>query len=124
MTPSSQSARASRSDGHYVKSLICDPKAKYFIRQGVLNDYSVGIINPEVRRVGDPAFRHLDPQGKAIGGYVTGRMDGSSKIGESPCRPRSQLREQLSLAKSALPMAAPSSPAPGPANRLRKARIS
>ena len=64
-------------DGHWVKSRICDPLAKHFIRQGVLNDYSVGISNPDFR-YGD---RKLDPQGKALR-VITGRPDGSSRIAE------------------------------------------
>ena len=36
-------------DGHYVKSLDRDPLAKHFIRAGVLNDYSVGISDPDFR---------------------------------------------------------------------------
>lgn len=68
-------------DGHYVRARIADPKAKHFIREGVLNDFSVGIMNPDVRK-GDPRFRHLDPQGKAIHGIITGRPDGLSGFGE------------------------------------------
>ena len=64
-------------NGHYVTSLIADPLAKHFIRQGVLNDYSVGISMPD--------FRHrdarLDPQGKALR-IITGRADGLSRIAE------------------------------------------
>ena len=68
-------------DGHYVKALIAEPVAKHLIRQKVLNDWSVGIMNPDVRK-NDPRFRHLDPQGKAIHGVITGRPDGLSEIGE------------------------------------------
>ena len=64
-------------DGHYVKSLIADPLAKHFIRQGVLNDYSVGISGPDFR-YGD---RRLDPEGKALR-VITGKADGSSRVVE------------------------------------------
>ena len=64
---------------HYVKSLIADPKAKHFIRQGILGAYSVGISHPDIRYGG---FPHLDPQGKAIKGIITGRTDGLSEIAE------------------------------------------
>ena len=66
-------------DGHYVKSLIADPKAKHFIRQGILGAYSVGISHPDIRYGG---FPHLDPEGKAIKGIITGRNDGLSEIAE------------------------------------------
>ena len=64
-------------DGHYVKSLICDPLAKHFIRNKILNDYSVGISNPDFR-YGD---RNLDPEGKALR-IITGKADGSSRVVE------------------------------------------
>jgi hypothetical protein len=66
-------------DGHYVKSLICDPLAKHFVRTGVLNDYSVGISMPHIKFGPDKA---LDPRGAATGGIITGRPDGLSKIAE------------------------------------------
>lgn len=66
-------------DGHYVKSMISDPLAKHFIRTGVLNDYSVGISMPHIKFGPDKA---LDPRGAAIGGIITGRPDGLSKIAE------------------------------------------
>lgn len=68
-------------DGHYVKGLIADPVAKHLVRSRVLNDWSVGIMNPDIRK-GDPKFRHLDPAGKAVNGVITGRDDGLSQIGE------------------------------------------
>ena len=68
-------------DGHYVKALIADPTAKHLIRSKVLNDFSVGIMNPDVRR-GDPKFRHLDPAGKAVNGVITDRSDGLTGLGE------------------------------------------
>ena len=64
-------------EGHYVRSKICDPLAKHLIREGVLNDYSVGISNPDFR-YGD---RRLDPEGKALR-IITGKPDGSSRIAE------------------------------------------
>ena len=64
-------------DGHYVTSLIADPLAKHFIRNGILNDYSVGISMPGFRQR-DP---RLDPQGKALR-IITGRSDGLSRIAE------------------------------------------
>ena len=51
-------------DGHYVKSLICDPLAKHFIRAGVLNDYSVGISEPD--------FRYRDSQARPAGQGAAG----------------------------------------------------
>ena len=68
-------------DGHYVKALIAEPTAKHLIRSKVLNDFSVGIMNPDVR-VGDPKFRHLDPMGKAVRGVITDRPDGLTALGE------------------------------------------
>ena len=66
-------------DGHYVKSLICDPLAKHFIRTGVLGDYSVGISMPHIKF---GPHKTLDPRGEATGGIITGRPDGLSKIAE------------------------------------------
>jgi hypothetical protein len=68
-------------DGHHVKGLIADPVAKHLVRTKVLNDWSIGIMLPDVRK-NDPRFRHLDPQGKAVNGVITGRPDGLSQIGE------------------------------------------
>jgi hypothetical protein len=68
-------------DGHYVKALIADPTAKHLIRSKVLNDFSIGIMNPDVR-VGDPRFKHLDPAGKAVHGVITDRADGMTGLGE------------------------------------------
>ena len=65
-------------DGHWVKSMIADPKAKHFIRTGILTSYSVGISRPDIR-YGDPK---LDPEGKAAGGVITGRRDGLTEIAE------------------------------------------
>ena len=48
-------------DGHYVKSLIADPKAKHFIRQGILTAYSVGISHPGVLRRRPPGPPSPDP---------------------------------------------------------------
>jgi hypothetical protein len=50
-------------DGHYVKSLIVDPNAKHKIRNGIFNDYSVGIAFPQIDR---------DPLGKALNGVIRG----------------------------------------------------
>ena len=68
-------------DGHYVRALIAEPTAKHLVRTGILNDFSVGIMNPDIRR-GDPSFKHLDPAGKAVNGVITGRPDGMTRIGE------------------------------------------
>ena len=68
-------------DGHYVKALIAEPTAKHLIRTKVLNDFSVGIMNPDIR-VGDPRFKHLDPMGKAVRGVITDRPDGPTALGE------------------------------------------
>ena len=84
-------------DGHYVKSLICDPLAKHFIRAGVLNDYSVGISEPDFR------YRDskLDPQGKALR-IITGRPDGRSSIAEiSICDRGSNFNSSFQIVKSA-----------------------
>jgi hypothetical protein len=68
-------------DGTFVKSRVVEPVAVKLVKAGVLQDYSVGIMNPDIRR-GDPRFKHLDPMGKAVNGVITGRDDGMSKIGE------------------------------------------
>jgi hypothetical protein len=84
-------------DGHYVKSLICDPLAKHFIRNKVLNDYSVGISEPDFR-YRDPK---LDPQGKALR-VITGRPDGRSRIAEiSICDRGSNFNSSFQIVKSA-----------------------
>src|SRR5208337_2808081 len=84
-------------DGHWVKSLICDPLAKHFVRQKVLNDYSVGISEPDFR------YRDskLDPQGKALR-VITGRPDGRSRIAEiSICDRGSNFNSSFRIVKSA-----------------------
>jgi hypothetical protein len=68
-------------EGTWVKTRVVEPVAVRLVRSGVLQDYSVGIMNPDIRR-GDPRFRHLDPHGKAVNGVITGREDGLSKIAE------------------------------------------
>jgi hypothetical protein len=86
-------------DGHYVRSLICDPLAKHFIRTGVLNDYSVGISNPHIKFGPDKA---LDPRGAATGGIITGRPDGQSKIAELSVVDRgANFNSRFQIAKSA-----------------------
>ena len=67
--------------GHQIRARVVEPVAVKLVKAGVLQDFSVGIMNPDIRR-GDPKFRHLDPQGKAVNGIITGRDDGLSKIGE------------------------------------------
>jgi len=67
--------------GHQIRARVIEPVAVKLVRAGVLQDFSVGIMNPDVR-VRDPRFAHLDPQGKAVNGVITGRDDGLSKIGE------------------------------------------
>lgn len=84
-------------DGHYVRSLICEPVAKHLIRQKVLNDYSVGISNPDFR-YGD---RKLDPEGKALR-VITGKTDGSSRIAELSVVDRgSNFNSRFQMVKSA-----------------------
>jgi hypothetical protein len=68
-------------DGHFVKALIVEPVAKELVRKGVLRDWSVGIMHPDIR-IGDPRFKHLDPEHKAVNGVITGRADGLSGFGE------------------------------------------
>jgi hypothetical protein len=68
-------------DGHRIKVRIGDPVAKHLIRIGALNDFSIGISNPEIRK-GDPRFRHLDPMGKAVNGVITDRPDGKTGLAE------------------------------------------
>lgn len=67
---------------HEVRALIAEPVAKHLVRTGVLNDYSVGICHPGIVPCGDPRFRHLDPMGKALGGYITDHPDGLTELGE------------------------------------------
>jgi hypothetical protein len=67
--------------GHDIGVTVVEPVAVRLVKAGVLQDFSVGIINPDIRR-GDPALKHLDPHGKAVNGIITGRADGLSKIGE------------------------------------------
>ena len=84
-------------DGHYVKSLIADPKAKHFIRMGIISDYSVGISNPDFR-YRDPT---LDPAGKAAR-IITGRPDGSTRISELSIVDRgSNFNTKFQIAKAA-----------------------
>lgn len=88
-------------DGHNVRALIADPIAKHFIRTGILNDWSIGIMNPDIRR-GDPAFKHLDPAGKAINGVITDRADGLTGLGEISVVDRgSNYGTKFSLCKAA-----------------------
>ena len=68
-------------DGHSIKVRIGDPVAKHLIRIGALNDFSIGILRPDIRK-GDPRFRHLDPAGKAVHGVITDRPDGTTELGE------------------------------------------
>ena len=78
-TRSGRSARVTKSTSprtaHWVKALICDPLAKHFIRNGVLNDYSVGISNPDFRY----RDRKLDPRGQ-------GAPDHHRQAGRFHCR--------------------------------------
>ncbi len=84
-------------DGHWVKSLISDPLAKHFIRQGVLNDYSVGISDPDFRY----QDRKLDPHGKALR-IITGRPDGRTRVAElSVCDRGSNFNSRFTMVKSA-----------------------
>jgi hypothetical protein len=69
-------------EGHSVRARVVEPVAVKLVKAGVLQDFSVGIMNPDIRRHTDPAVKHLDPQGKAVNGVITGRADGMSKIGE------------------------------------------
>jgi hypothetical protein len=88
-------------DGHYVRALIAEPTAKHLVRSGVLNDFSVGIMNPDIRR-GDPSLSHLDPAGKAVNGIITGRPDGMTRIGEVSAVDRgSNFGTKFSMCKAA-----------------------
>jgi len=88
-------------DGHYVKALVVEPVAKKLVRKGVLQDFSVGIMNPDIR-VHDPAFKHLPNWDKAINGVLTGRQDGLSKIGEvSLCDRGSNFGTRFTMVKAA-----------------------
>ena len=88
-------------DGHYVRALIAEPTAKHLVRTKILNDFSVGIMNPDVRR-GDPSFKHLDPMGKAVNGVITGRPDGMTRIGEVSAVDRgSNFGTKFSMCKAA-----------------------
>jgi ribosomal protein L37E len=69
-------------EGHSVRARVVEPVAVKLVKAGVLQDFSVGIMNPDIRRSTDPTVKHLDPQGKAVNGVITGRADGLSKIGE------------------------------------------
>lgn len=68
-------------DGHNVRARVVEPVAVKLVKAGVLQDFSIGIMNPDIRR-GDPRFKHLDPMGKAVNGIITGRDDGLTKVGE------------------------------------------
>ena len=88
-------------DGHVVRATIADPLAKHLIRTGVLSDFSVGIVNPDVRK-GDPRFRHLDPMGKAVNGVITDRGDGSTGLAEiSICDRGANYGASFSMVKAA-----------------------
>ena len=92
---------ADPSGGTWVKSLVVEPVAKELVRKGVLKDYSIGIMHPDIR-LADPRFQHLDPQGKAINGVITGRPDGLSKIGElTICDRGSNFGTRFQIAKAA-----------------------
>jgi hypothetical protein len=69
-------------EGHSVRARVVEPVAVKLVKAGVLQDFSVGIMNPDIRRSTDPTVKHLDPHGKAVNGVITGRADGMSKIGE------------------------------------------
>jgi hypothetical protein len=66
-------------DGHYLKALVVEPVAKRLVKAGALGYYSLGISRPDIRYERNPK---LDPEGKAIGGIITGRKDGTSHIPE------------------------------------------
>ena len=66
-------------DGHYLKALVVEREAKRLVKAGALGWYSVGISRPDIRYERNPK---LDPEGKAIGGIITGRRDGTSHIPE------------------------------------------
>lgn len=88
-------------EGTWVKTRVVEPVAVKLVKNGVLQDYSVGIVNPDIRR-GDPRFKHLDPMGKAVNGVITGREDGLSKIAELSLVDRgSNYGTKFSLVKAA-----------------------
>ena len=69
-------------DGHRIRARVVEPVAVKLVKAGVLQDFSVGIMNPDVRSNRDPQFRHLPDVDKAVNGVITGRQDHLSKIGE------------------------------------------
>ena len=68
--------------GHQVRARVIEPVAVKLVKAGVLQDFSVGIMNPDVRSNRDPQFRHLPDVDKAVNGVITGRQDHLTKIGE------------------------------------------
>lgn len=86
-------------EGHWVKALVSEPTAKHLVRTQALTCFSVGISRPDIRYGRNP---RLDPQGKAIGGIITGRPDGTSSIPEVSLVDRgSNFNSKFQLVKAA-----------------------
>ena len=72
-------------DGHYLRARIVEPTAVKLVKAGVLRDFSIGVMNPDIVRPGErryAEFKYLDPAGRAVNGIITGRADGLTKVGE------------------------------------------
>lgn len=85
-------------DGHYLKARVVEKEAKRLTKAGALGYFSIGISHPEILHGRHP----LDPEGKAIGGIITGRKDGKSRIPEVSLVDRgSNFNSKFQLVKAA-----------------------
>jgi phage head maturation protease len=73
---------------HWVKSVIVDPLAIKLVEEGVLRAYSVGIIDPVIKR---------DPTGRAAGGIICGGTLAELSVVDRPANKNAYLE----LAKAA-----------------------
>lgn len=73
---------------HWVHSVVVDRDAQRLIEKGVLTAYSIGIMNPVIKR---------DPTGRASGGIICGGEIGELSIVDRPANPSAYLQ----VAKSA-----------------------
>jgi hypothetical protein len=73
---------------HWVKSVIVDPLAIKLVEEGVLRAYSVGIIDPVIKR---------DPTGRAPGGIICGGTLAELSVVDRPANKNAYLE----LAKAA-----------------------
>lgn len=73
---------------HWVKSVIVDPLAIKLVEEGVLRAYSVGIIDPVIKR---------DPSGRAPGGIICGGTLAELSVVDRPANKNAYLE----LAKAA-----------------------